>query len=296
MTFVKPSTTEGILERLQNQYPRLSPQLRQAAQYVLDHPNDIGVSSMRQIAEAAEVKPNTLVRMARSMGFQGYEEFREPFQAKLRDGINSFPDQARWLQSLAQGASHGKLYSRMAASALRNIEQLFSEVSIDEIKIVADRIDASRRTFVYGVGICAAIAQNFWYVGRMAMENLELVPRRGNLPIDDIAKIGGQDVLLTMTFSPYRTEVVEITRLAKQRNACLVSITDSRASPIALNADHVFVAPTETPQMFTSMVAVTAFLETLLAFMIADADEQVVANIQEFHRLRSETGVYWSEK
>jgi hypothetical protein len=56
----------------------------------------------------------------------------------------------------------------------------------------------------------------------------------------------------------------------------------------------VFVAPTETPQMFSSMIAVTALLETLLAFMVADADEQVVANIEEFHRLRSETGVYWS--
>lgn len=293
---VSAPTTEGILERLKHQYPTLSPQLRQAAQYVLDHPNDIGVSSMRQIAEAADVKPNTLVRMARSMGFGGYEAFREPFQSKLRNGSGSFPDQARWLQSLAQGGSHGELCSRMAASALHNIEQLFSDIDVDEVKAVADRIDASRRTFVYGVGICSAIAQNFWYVGRMAMENLELVPQRGNLPVDDIAKINADDVMVTMTFSPYRTEVVEITRLAKARRACVVAVTDSRASPIALKADHVFVAPTETPQMFSSMIAVTALLETLLAVMVADADEQVVANIEEFHRLRSETGVYWSEE
>lgn len=288
-------TTEGILGDLRTQFSQLSPQIRRAAQYVLDHPNDIGVSSMRQIAEAAEVKPNTLVRLARSIGFDGYEEFRQPFQQKLRDNSENFPDQARWLQSLAKGESHGELYSQMAASALGNIEQLFKHISVEEVKTVADRIDVSRQTFVYGVGICSAIAQNFWYVGRMAMDNLILIPRHSNLPIDDVARINSRDVLLTMSFSPYRTEVVEITRIAKQRGACVVVVTDSHVSPIALVADHVFVTPTETPQMFTSMTAVTALLETILAFMVADADQQVVANIDEFHRLRAETGVYWSE-
>ena len=297
VTFIrmKAISTEHILSRLMESYPSLSPQLRRAAQYVLDNPNEVGVNSMRQIAATAEVKPNTLVRLAKSLGFEGYEEFRKPFQDLLRNGVESFPDRARWLQSLAGGGSHSQLFSEMAASSLSNIEQLFLGTSVDEVKAVADLIDQSRRTYIFGVGMGYALAHNFWYVARMALDNLVLVPRHGSLAIDDIVKIGESDVLLAMTFTPYRAEVVEITQFAKRRGARIVAITDSRASPIALVADYVFVTPTNTPQFFTSQVAVTALLESLIAFMVADADQQVVGNIDEFHQARFEAGVYWSE-
>jgi len=289
-------STEQILNRLMEGYRDLSPQLRRAAQYVLDHPNDIGVSSMRQLAAAADVKPNTLVRMAKTLGFEGYEDFRRPFREMLRRGSESFPDRARWLQSLAQGRSHGQLLGRMAASSLTNIEQLFSGTTADEVKAAADSIVASRATYVLGVGSCHSIAQNFCYVARMALDNLVPVATQGSVPVDDLARIGAGDVLVAMTFAPYRTEVVEATTLARRHRARVIAITDSRASPVALDAEHVFIVPTGTPQFFMSVSAVVALLETLLAFMVADADREVIANIEAFHRARYAAGVYWQDE
>ena len=42
-------------------------------------------------------------------------------------------------------------------------------------------------------------------------------------------------------------------------------------------------------------VAVSALLETLMAFVIADADPKVIANIDKFHARRRELGVYWTD-
>ena len=61
-----------ILERLAGELPDLTPEARKAATYVLENPQDVGVSTVREIAEAAKVKPNTFVRMARQVGFEGY--------------------------------------------------------------------------------------------------------------------------------------------------------------------------------------------------------------------------------
>ena len=81
----------------------MTPEIRKAAAYVLENPNDVSVSSIREISDAANVKPNTFVRLARSAGFDGYEEFRAPFREEIRNGGISFPDRGRWLQSLARG-------------------------------------------------------------------------------------------------------------------------------------------------------------------------------------------------
>ncbi len=145
--------TAPVLDRLVGELAELSPQLRKAARYVLDNPNDVGVSSIREIAAAARVKPNTLVRMARAVGFKGFEDFREPFRAAIKAGRDSFPDRARWLQSLAEGGRHGGLYTDMAATILSNVEQAFSNATAEDIKAAADRIVAARRTYVLGVGL-----------------------------------------------------------------------------------------------------------------------------------------------
>ena len=88
----------AVLTRLTDELQALSPEARKAATYVLENPLDVGVSTVREIAAAANVKPNTLVRMARAVGFEGYDDFREPFRDAIRSGAPAFESRAQWLQ------------------------------------------------------------------------------------------------------------------------------------------------------------------------------------------------------
>ena len=283
---------QNVLHALAAELENLTPETRKAAAYVLENPNDVSVSSIREIAEAARVKPNTLVRMARSVGFEGYEDFREPFREEVRKGSISFPDRARWLQSLAKGGDLSKLYADMAAAAIRNIEETFAATSDDAIKQAADAIVAARRTFVLGVGVNASNARNFTYLADMAVDTIEAIPRFGSVATDDLARAASGDVLIAITCKPYRTEVVDAVALAREQNLTIIAISDSPASPIVLAADHGFVIDAETPQFFPSSVSTIALLETLMAFVIADAEPQVISNIESFHERRHKLGIY----
>ena len=57
----------------------------------LENPNDVSVSSIREIADAANVKPNTFVRMARSVGLDGYEDFANLSARKSAMAASAFP-------------------------------------------------------------------------------------------------------------------------------------------------------------------------------------------------------------
>ncbi len=289
-----PATSSTVLENLSDQLPTLTPEVRKAAAYVLENPNDVGVSSIREIAESAKVKPNTFVRMARSFGFDGYDEFREPFREEIRRGEPSFPDRARWLQSLSKGGKLGALYADMASSSIANIEQTFAATDATSIKAAADAIVGARRTYVLGVGLNHSIARNFAYLADMAVDNVEAIPRDGSLAIDDASSATGDDVLIAMTFKPYRTDVVEAVEIARSQNATIIGISDSPASPVIAGSEHGFVVHTDTPQFFTSVCAVSALLETLIAFVVADASPNVIANIENFHERRRRLGVYTS--
>ena len=150
--------------------------------------------------------------------------------------------------------------------------------------------------YVLGVGFAYALAHNFAYLARMAFDQVVAIPQDGSLPIDDIVKAGPDDVLVAMTFEPYRSEVVDAVRAARDQGVTIIALSDSRASPIALPADQVFVVPTETPQFFTSAVAAAALLEMLMAFVVAEAGEDIIANIERFHQRRHRLGVYFARE
>lgn len=286
------NVSRSILDRLAEELPDLTPEARKAATYVLENPRDVGVSTVREIAEAANVKPNTVVRMARQVGFEGYEDFRVPFRDAIRRGAADFPDRARWLQDIRRSDDLGGLYADIVQDVLRNIEETFSGVSADHLKAAATDVWNSRTVFVLGVGINNSNARNFTYLASTGMVRFHAIPNAGSTPVDDLAWADKNDILIAITCKPYRREVVEAVRIAKEQGLTVVALSDSPASPIIRDADHGFIVSVDTPQFFPSSVSIIALLETLLSFVIAVASDEIVERVETFHKRRHQLGLY----
>lgn len=274
---------------------KLSPELRKAATFLLENPSLVGVSSARQMAREAEVKPNTWVRLAKEFGFSGYEPMRAVFQTALVETSSGFQDRARGLQDISRKGSLGKLYTDLAGGTIRNIENTLSSSNEKEMQAAAALLHQARQCYMLGVGINHAIAESFCYLAGMAGLPIEPIPRFGSLAIDDLAQADGRDVMIAITFKPYRQEVVSAVAQAKAQGVKIIGISDSPASPIILDADQSFIVDTDTPQFYTSIVATMALLETLMAFVIAAADQNVIDEIEAFHERRHQLGIYIGE-
>jgi DNA-binding MurR/RpiR family transcriptional regulator len=289
------NVSSRVLERLTEEWDALTPEAQKAARYVLENPNDVGVSTVREIAEAANVKPNTFVRMARQVGFEGYEDFRAPFREAIRKGAVSFPDRARWLQDIRKSGDLGGLYADMVEGAIRNLEETFAGIDADALKSAAEAIWSSRQVFTLGVGVNNANARNFTYLASTGMVQFHAIPRPGSTPTDDLAWADKRDVLIAMSMRPYRTEVVAAIEVAREQGLTIIGLSDSPASPIIRAADHGFVVAVDTPQFFPSSVSTIALLETLLSFVIAVASDEIVDRVERFHQRRHQLGIYMEE-
>ena len=294
-TVPRPGSGLGVLlERMGSTMEGMAPQVRKATAFVLDHPDEVGFATVRELADLAGVHPNTLMRMARAVGFDGYEDFRDEFRNDMRSR-RSFHDRAVSLQMISSGDRLPALYGEIAGVTLLNVERMFTSTPASVMQAIADRVVRSRRTYVIGVGANYALAHNFAYLAGMALDNVVAVPAGGNVPMDGVVKAGPSDVVLAMTFAPYRAEVVEATGAARRQGALVVAITDSHGSPIAPGADHVILAPSATPQFFPSTLAAAAALETLASFMVADAPPDVIEDLDRMHQRRYDLGVYWRD-
>src|SRR5215831_19168399 len=94
-----PATPEALGTILRERFPAMSPEFRQAARFLADHPEEVPVSSMRSLAARAGVQPPTLVRFAQSLGFPGWPAMREIYVASFRERREPYAVRAKALVS-----------------------------------------------------------------------------------------------------------------------------------------------------------------------------------------------------
>ena len=85
---------EAVQGRILAQLPAMSTELRKAARFLVDHPDDVALVSMRVLASRSAVTPTTFVRLARRLGFEDWATLRKPFENRLRSGATPFATKA----------------------------------------------------------------------------------------------------------------------------------------------------------------------------------------------------------
>jgi DNA-binding MurR/RpiR family transcriptional regulator len=283
---------QEVLDRLSAEISELSPQLRLAARRVLDHPNEVAVLSMRAFAARAQVNPPTMMRLARRLGFDGYEAFRAEFQAPLVRTSGTFRARASWLQELATAEGGSAVAHGLAEAASANIADFYRGLDMAQVVRVADLLQRAPTSYLIAVSAFYWMAAYFQFLGRMALPRLRLPRANGTSLTEGLISIERGDVALAFSASPYALQTLQAARFAKERGATLIALTDSRASPLTPLADEVLIVPTASPQFFPSMIAVGAAIETLIAVAVSRSDQATIERISELEALRVREGGY----
>lgn len=284
-----------LMDELGQRYDNLSPQLRLAARYVMDNPQDVSISSVRALSDAASVKPNSFVRLARELGYDGYDDFRELFRKTVRNGPADFPDRVRWLQEIREKGDMSQLYASMVSDSIRNLEQTFAGIAEEDLRRAAKMIWGARKVYVMGVGVNYTNASNFTYLASTGMNDFVTIPRPASTAIDDLARADSRDVLIAITMQPYRNEVLETIKFAHAQGIKLVGLSDSQSAPVITMADYGFITHIDTSEFFPSSVSIIALLEVLLSFVVAHASTEIVERVETFHQRRHTHGYYHKE-
>lgn len=283
---------QDLLDRIAAGLPEFSPQFRLAARRVLDHPSEVAVSSMRAFAARSGVHPPTMMRFARRLGFASYDDFRGVFRNALVRTGESFRERASWLQELAVAEGDAAVAHGIAEAASRNIAEFYRGLDMDAVIRIADLLRRAPTSYVIAVSAFYWMGAYIQFLGRMTLPRLRL-PQANDTPLTEgLISIERGDVALAMTASPYSRQTIQAARFAKARGATLAVITESRASPLAAEADELLLVPTASPQFFPSMIAITAAIETLIAVVVSRSDRATIDRLSELEQLRRREGAY----
>lgn len=287
MTPRLPDLDPGMLQAL-------SPQLRKAARFVVDHPGEIATRSQRSVARAANLPAPTFTRLAQAIGYDSYDELRETCRAEVLSKREFLAERAQVMVE-DEGGEAG-FAARHMQSAIRNTEALMAQLDPEALSEAAQRLARARRVVLISLMSARPIADYANYLANMALGGWSSLARGLTGLAGELADLGPEDVAIVLSIEPYSARSVTLAARVAALGVPLIALTDSRLSPVAEHATHCFCIRTDSPQFFPSHVAATVFFEAIIGMVIHIKGSEAQKRIAAVERQNHELGEYWQDK
>jgi len=286
--FPPPQDLSSLLARLQSDFGALSPQFQGGARYLIDHPQEVPVQSMRTIAADAGVQPATLVRLAQYIGFDGWKDLRELFVEALRAG----PQQgyARQARKVLRGG-RGQMLEELVQAQHQNLDAV-PGANAQALPAAADLLAAAANVYVAGFRACFPIAFTLQYTYRLFRSSVHLLRGDAGTLEMELRGLTAKDAVLVASFAPYSQESLRVAAAAREAGCKLVALTDSKVAPIALEADCTLLFPVDSPSFFPSIAAGIATAEALVEQLLARKGKGAIRALEAAENALRRSGAY----
>ncbi|MEH2505270.1 DNA-binding MurR/RpiR family transcriptional regulator [Bradyrhizobium sp. AZCC 1578] len=241
--------------------PSLPMRLQQVGRFVAANDYDATTRSMRDLAAEAGADPAAFTRLAKALGYSGWDELRAALTEARR------PAQSSPFSGRARGGGKGPNAEISLVSDKLEAEAAgLARISAGSVANAAKALHAARRIWIAGFRSCRSVAELLNYQLRLFRPDaVHLVGGSG--PEDlDLGAFHSGDAVVVIGFAPYSRASVLSARVAHDSGATLVAIADTITAPMAEGADHVLLyEAAASPGFFPSLTGAIAIAQSLAA-------------------------------
>lgn len=286
-------TPQLVAQRIAHEFDQMPPRMRKVGTYVLDHPEDVALLSMREQARRAGVPPATMTRFAQRLGYTGYDEMRDLFAASIRGRVSDFSVRAGELAARRERLGEPTLARTLVNALVERVAALAEPERLTAIVDAAGVLAGAQHILCLGHRSSYAPAYHFAYVAGLYGAPTRLLDAPGGIGVDGLNTATSRDVMLAVSFAPYTRATVECANAARTLGLPIVAVTDSHASPLAQIASRTVAVPTDLADATHVAAPALAAIEMLAALVVAKSGPEGRAVLE---RNESEFGrrhIYW---
>jgi len=276
----KPLKTQDTYEALRAEIARrhgeFSDRLQTIAEFALEHPTEMALSTVAEVAEKARVQPSAIVRFAHALGYAGFSEIQQVFRTRLVASVApTYKERIAGLRrdGRFRGASTpGNVLARFASEGVVALESLQHGIREKDLARAIALIGAAETVYVLGLGGSFPVASHLTYVLRKLGRRVIMLDGLGSAIGEQAVAASAKDALIAISFKSYNPDTARIFPELVARGIPAVSITDSLLSPIVDDAKVVFEIPDMPEAALRTMVAPMCLAQSLAVGLTLSQD------------------------
>lgn len=280
---------KNLLVLMEERMPEFSKGQKRIARYILDHYDKAAYMTASRLGSIVEVSESTVVRFAIEVGFDGYPEMQRALQELIRTRLTAV-QRVDVTNSLI---GEDDVLDKVLGSDADKIRRTLDEIDRKSFGEAVDKIVSARSIYIIGVRSSSTLAGFLNFNFRMILDNVKFVQTTsGSEMFEQIMNIGPEDVLIAISFPRYSKRIINAVKYATGAGADVISITDSRQSPIAAGADQLLLARSDMVSFVDSLVAPLSIINAIIVAVARKKPDDVRERLEKLEHIWDEYDVY----
>jgi DNA-binding MurR/RpiR family transcriptional regulator len=288
------NTAENSLdERIEAALPDMSPAEQRMASFFRTQKETVLLNSAAEIAEKAGSSDATVVRTARSLGFDGLSGLREAILADLTGG----GPEGRLKRTLEDLSEHPDgVLGHVLKAHHESLEVMASSDFSDAFRRTVQLLFSARRRFVFGIGPSGNVAEYAaLQFNRLGLQTTALSESGIGLA-DRLLTIGEGDAIMLIAYAPIYREVSVVLDHAEENNVPVVLVGDSLAPFVRKRVVEILPVPRGRADHLAMHGATIVLIEAMIVALAAQDRSAALASLEKFGALRGAIDKLWLKR
>jgi DNA-binding MurR/RpiR family transcriptional regulator len=287
------SKTNDLNSRMNEMYKSMSKGQKLLTNYITDNYDKAAFLTAAKLGETVGVSESTVVRFAMFLGYRGYPEFQKALEETVRNKLNSVQRMEVTYGRIQKNA----VLSSVLASDADKIHETME--SMDEVVFeqAVETIMSARRIYVLGIRSCAPLASFLaFYLHLMFDQVVNLQTNSSSEIFEQMIHMTKEDVIIGISFPRYSMRTLKAMEFANNRNAKVITLTDSVHSPMNLYSSCNLIASSDMVSIVDSLVAPLSVINALIVALCMKKQSQVAKTLETLEEIWGEYQVYENDE
>lgn len=283
------SNTEHLLSKINVQYQSFSKGQKKLAAYIKENYDKAAFLTAAKLGETVGVSESTVVRFATHLGYKGYPEFQRELEELVRNKLNSIQRMEVTYGKVPQS----EILDTVLHSDIDKIKMTLEAVDHEAFNLAVETILSAKNIYVVGIRSCAPLAEFLAFYLNLIFDGVRLLNTNSASELfEQMIRIGENDVIIGISFPRYSMRTLKALEFANNRNAKVITLTDSIHSPMNLYSSCNLIARSDMASIVDSLVAPLSVINALVVALSMRKQKTVVATLEALEKIWDEYQVY----
>lgn len=266
---------------------------KKLATFVIDHYEQAAFMTAAKMAKTVGISEATVVRFAYALEYEGYPEF----QSSLADWVKKKLNTVQSIGAKYGSSTQAEILTSVLSADIEKIEDTIEHIDVQAFEAAVDIILGAKHVYIIGLRSCKPMAQFLHFYLNIIRGDVKLIDSTSTSEtFEQMLRISGEDVVIGISFPRYSMRTLKAMEMANDKNAKVITITDSIHSPMCLYSSCNLLARSDMVSIVDSLVAPLSVINALVVAMCLKKPEDVRKNLESLEYAWDNYQVYLKDE
>ena len=282
-----------IVTRMNQNFAQMSKSHKKIASYIMDHYDTAVFMTAATLGKEIGISESTVVRFAAGLGYDGYPKFQKALEEWVKSKWNSLQQ----MGAKYGNSSQSEILTSVIRADMEKMEDTIHNLDPAAFETAVSSILEAKHVYVIGLRSCEPLASFLsFYLSMIRGDVMQLKTTSTTELFEQMIRVSDEDVVIGISFPRYSMRTLKAMEFAYDRNAKVITITDSVHSPMNLYSSCNLLARSDMVSIVDSLVAPLSVINALVVALCVKAPEQASKNLKDLEEVWANYQVYLNDE